>query len=217
MQIGAAGGVAVEGPILVGVDQEFSRQLHRLHDLADIGVGKDKDRAAVALGQLEGLVGAVAHLLGRVGGEDDAVVAAVTGAVDDEIIVGLLRPDIAEAGAGALHVDHHRGQFGAGEIGEALGHQRQARPGGAGHHPGPGGGGAVEHGNRTDLALRLEEMAAAAGEQVGRGVGDFARRSDRIAEVVGGAAEQGPVHQGLVAFHQMLSHITPPCAVSCKR
>lgn len=178
------------------------RQRDRLHGLTDHAVCQQIDDDAVFFGQLEGEAREVAHLLRRGRREHDAAVTAVSAAFDDLIVVGLLRPDVAEPGAAAHDVHHERGQFAAGEIADPLLLQADSEPRTRGHRAAAVRGGAHDHVDRGDLTLRLQERAPELRETARRGVGDFAGRRDRVAEEAFASGEQRAVDHGFVALQQ---------------
>ena len=106
----------------------------RLHHLADIAVGHDDDRIAIAVGQLEGQHGEVEHLLHRCRRQHQVAIAAVAAALHHAEVVALLGSDVAQARSAAHHVDDDAGQLRARHVRDAFLHQAQSRAGRCAHH-----------------------------------------------------------------------------------
>lgn len=105
-------------------------------------------------------------------------------------------------GAAAHDIHHERGQFAAGEIADSLLLQADSEPRTRGHRAAAVRGGAHDHVDRGDFALRLQERAPEFRETARRGVGDFAGRRDRVAEEAFASGEQRAVDHGFVALQQ---------------
>ena len=124
---------------------------------ADLEIEHDEHRRLQPVGEIERL-GAELERLGRVLRQQQNVLGVAVrgiGAVED---VGLLRARRhAGRGAGTLHVEHHRRDFG--EIGEAeeLLHQRDAGAGGRGEGAGAVPGGADDDADRGEFVLALHD------------------------------------------------------------
>ncbi|MPN30668.1 hypothetical protein SDC9_178139 [bioreactor metagenome] len=118
------------------------------------------------------------------------------------VVVRLFRPDVAESGTAARDVHHQRRKFAARKVADSLLFEADSQPRTGGHAAPAVGGGSHDHVDGGDFALRLEEGSSELRETARRGVGDFAGRSDRIAEETFTARQQRAVDDGLVAFEQ---------------
>ena len=124
---------------------------------ADVEVEHDEDRRLQAVGEVEGLRAELERLLRILGEQQHVLGVAVRGigAGDDVALLRARRH--AGRGAGALHVEQHRGDLG--EIGEAeeLLHQRDAGAGGGGEGARAVPGGADHDADRGQLVLALDD------------------------------------------------------------
>ena len=177
-------------------------QLDRLHRLAQDPVGEDDHRRPVALGQLEG-VRRERHRLGDRGRREDRdPVVAVAVALDGLEVVGLARPDAAEARTAAHDVDEDDRDLGGGHVAHRLGHQADPRRGRADEDARARRGRAERHVDRPELRLRLDEGAALLGHAAGHPLEELGLGRDRVAEVGVAAGLDRGLGDRLVALHQ---------------
>ena len=108
--------------------------------------------------------------------------------------------------AAAHAVDDDAGQLGAGDVGDALLLEADARGGGGGHGPHTGAGGAVHHVDGGYLRLGLDEHAAGLGQVGGHILRHFALGGDGIAEETVTSGTDGSLGNGFVAFPKFFFH-----------
>jgi hypothetical protein len=77
----------------------------------------------------------------------------VAGSLDNLEVVTLTRRDVAETGTTSHDIDDHYGDLGRGDVAKPFLHQTDPQPRRTGHRAHAGGGSAVEHDDRRDLAL----------------------------------------------------------------
>ena len=206
---------AIHRPIRAARQWAGSMELHRLHHLADVAIRQHEDGIAVAVGQIEGVVGEIGHLLHGVGREHQRAIAAVSAALHHLVIIALLGRDVAQAGSAAHDVRDHAGQFRTGDIADALLHEADPRPAGCGHGADTGRRSPIQHVDCGHFALRLHEGAARRRHVERGGFGDFARRGDRVAVESPASGQNGALDDGFVALGNLFSHrilLTPRAA-----
>ena len=200
-----AGLPAGAGPgLLLRVDLEVHHLGHfdRLHHLGDDAVGQEEDGHAVLLGLVEGEHHDVDGLLHGGGSVGQQMVVAVAAALDALEVVALGGLDVAEAGAAAHDVEDHAGQLGAGAVGDALLLEADAGAGRRGDDARAGAGGAIDHVDRRDLALGLEEASSDLGHTGGHVLGDLGLRGDGVAEEEARAGANGGLSDRFAALHE---------------
>jgi hypothetical protein len=146
----------------------------------------------------------VVHLLHRVGGQHDHVEIAVAAAFAGLEIVALRRLDRTQARAAALAIDDQAGQLGARQVAQPLGHQADAGAGRGGHHPFSGRCAAVDHVDRRDLRLGLQNDHARGLPrfEFHEGFHHLRLRSDGVSEISVATVANGRMGDHFVAFHQ---------------
>ena len=186
-------------------------QNDRLHHLAEHAVGKHHDRRAVLVGQIEGAVNAVGHLLhcrGRKHGHEEVAVPRRACGLP---IVGLRWLDAAEARAPSLHVDDDARQIRAGHVRDALAFKRDSGARRGRHRASAGGRGAVHHVDCRDFAFSLQIRPADLRHTLGHVGRKLGLRRDGITEEETAPGAQRAFRKRLVSLHKNLfSHNSPP-------
>ena len=158
--------------------------------------------------QIEGLLCQLHRLLDGGRGEDQHPVVAVAAAAGGLIVVALRGLDGTETGAAANHVHDDAGQFCADDIADAFLLQGDSRTGGGGHDPRAGTGRAVDHIDRGDFALRLQETAALNLRQtLGHIFRDLVLGGDGVTEEEAASGLDSGLGNGFVPLHEhFLTH-----------
>ena len=146
----------------------------------------------------------VVHLLHRVGREDDQVEVAVPAALAGLEIVALRRLDRAQSRAAALAVHDKARKLGPGQIAQPLGHQTDAGARRGGHHPFAGRSPAVNHVDRRNLRLGLQDHHAGRlpGLELHERLHHLRLGRDRVTEIPVATVADRRMGDHLVAFHQ---------------
>ena len=198
-------------PGLLGEALLGLRQNDRLHHLAQHAVGKHHDRRAVLVGQVEGTVDAVGHLLHCRGSKHGHEEVAVPRRARGLPIVGLGRLDAAEARTPSLHVDDDAWQIRAGHVRDALAFKRDSGARRGRHRASTGGRGAVHHVDCRDFAFSLQIRPADLRHTLGHVGRKLGLRRDGITEEETAPGAQRAFRKRLVSLHKNLfSHNSPP-------
>ena len=126
------------------------------------------------------------------------------------VVVALAGLDVAEARPAPHHIYNDDGHFGGGNVAEPLLHEADAGTAGAGHHPRPRGGRAINHVDGGDFAFGLEEDTAEFDHSAGHVFQQFGLGGDGVAKIRLTARPHGRFGQGHVSFKQLLGHDAPP-------
>ena len=198
-------------PGLLGEALLGLRQNDRLHHLAQHAVGKHHNRRAVLVGQVEGVIDAVGHLLHCRGSKHGHEEVAVPRRARGLPIVGLGGLDAAETRAPSLHVDDDARQIRACHVRNALAFKRDSGARRGRHRTSAGGRGAIHHVDGRDLAFSLQIRPANLRHALGHVGRKLGLRRDGIAEEETAPSAQRTFCERLVSLHENLfSHNSPP-------
>ncbi|MPN34252.1 hypothetical protein SDC9_181745 [bioreactor metagenome] len=142
--------------------------------------------------------------------------AAVSGGLGGLEIVLLGRLDIAASRAAAHHGANDGREAGRRQIGDALRLEGDAAGGRRGHAPRAAGAGTVQHVDRSDFTLALDESSADFRQSAGEIFWNFILRRDGVTGKEAAARPYGGFGDGLAALHKFSCHsfYTPPFLLS---
>ena len=161
----------------------------------------DRRAHAVCIGKLKALDGQFCHLLHRGGSENDHAEIAVSAALGSLEIVGLAGLNTAKSGTASLYVNHQCRQICSCKIGKSFAFEGDSGAGGGGHDSVSRRGNAVNHIDRSDLTLCLEEGAADLGHLFCHVCGDLGLGGDGIAEIMSASRMKRRLGDGFISLH----------------